>query len=107
MRFPTRYSVRTDALPEDLVASICDIDLSILGRPRKEYLCYMKAIRMEFEDIPEKDYAKGRSRILSGFLTKASQDRLFTTPWFRQRDYNAQAVENLTMEMTALRCLIA
>jgi predicted metal-dependent HD superfamily phosphohydrolase len=51
-------------------ALICDIDLSILGRPPAEYAAYAAAIRLEYAWVPPPQYAEGRSRVLGGFLKR-------------------------------------
>ncbi|OYV05504.1 MAG: N-methyl-D-aspartate receptor NMDAR2C subunit, partial [Verrucomicrobiales bacterium VVV1] len=74
---------------------IVDIDLSILGRSEPDYDRYAAAIRSEYGWVLDGDYAKGRSRVLSGFLDRAS---IYSTQPFRDR-YETQARLNLQREL--------
>ena len=78
---------------------IIDIDLSILGQPPGVYDIYEAAIRAEYSQVPFADYAVGRSRILAGFLNRS---RIYFTGRFEAK-YGAQAKENLTRALAALR----
>jgi predicted metal-dependent HD superfamily phosphohydrolase len=80
-----------------------DVDLSMLGRPPKEYAQYATAVRKEYADIPDAVFSEARARILAVFLDMASRDELFTSNWFRERSYNRQASENLASEISSLR----
>jgi predicted metal-dependent HD superfamily phosphohydrolase len=77
---------------------ICDIDLSILGRPPAEYAAYAAAIRLEYAWVPPPQYAEGRSRVLGGFLKR---EALFHHMEFQQR-FDAPAKVNLTWELCEL-----
>jgi predicted metal-dependent HD superfamily phosphohydrolase len=79
-------------------ALICDIDLSILGRPPAEYAAYAAAIRLEYAWVPPLQYAEGRSRLLGGFLKRSA---LFNYQVFQQR-FDAVAKANLTWELSEL-----
>ena len=79
-------------------ALICDIDLSILGRPPAEYAAYAAAIRLEYAWVPPPQYAEGRSRVLGGFLKRPV---LFNHRVFQQR-FDAAAKANLTWELGEL-----
>jgi predicted metal-dependent HD superfamily phosphohydrolase len=83
-------------------ALICDIDLSILGRPPAEYAAYAAAIRQEYAWVPPRQYAEGRSRVLHGFLDRPA---LFTRAEFQQR-FGAQASANLSSEIRELAALL-
>ena len=87
----------TFALSAD-AALICDIDLSILGRPPAQYAAYAEAIRLEYAWVPPPQYAEGRSRVLGGFLERP---QIFTHREFRQR-FGAQAKVNLAWELREL-----
>jgi predicted metal-dependent HD superfamily phosphohydrolase len=87
----------THALSAD-AALICDIDLSILGRPPAEYAAYAAAIRLEYAWVPPPQYAEGRSRVLGGFLKR---EALFHHMEFQQR-FDAPAKVNLTWELREL-----
>lgn len=77
---------------------ICDIDLSILGRDRREFDAYQRRIREEYAWVPEVQYRDGRARILSGFLTRR---RIYLTDRFHDR-YEAPARANLQRALARL-----
>jgi predicted metal-dependent HD superfamily phosphohydrolase len=79
-------------------ALICDIDLSILGRPSAEYAGYAAAIQQEYAWVPPPRFAKGRSRVLESFLERPA---LFNHVKFQQR-FGTQARANLTWEIREL-----
>lgn len=98
----TRYAVALAEDPDPLALWIRDIDLSILGRPGKEYARYAAAVREEYADVPDATFSEARSKVLSGFLEAASKETLFTSDGFRVRQYNPQAAENLASEIRSL-----
>lgn len=77
---------------------IVDIDLSILGRSAPDYDRYASAIRREYAWVHDDDYAKGRGRVLSGFLQRA---RIYSSQPFHDR-YETQARLNLQRELDSL-----
>ena len=87
------------APPQDPVGElVCDVDLSILGRPAEEFDEYERRIREEYRQVPEPLYRAGRARVLGTFL---SRDPLFRTEHFRRR-YEAAARDNLRRSLAAL-----
>ena len=85
--------------PEDPVgALVCDVDLSILGRPADEFAEYEKRIRDEYRQVPEPLYRAGRSRVLAHLLAR---DPLFLTRHFRSR-FEAPARRNLARALREL-----
>lgn len=77
---------------------ICDIDLSILGRPVEVFDAYERRVRSEYRWVSEEVFRDGRTRILEGFLRRAP---LFQTDAFRRR-FEASARANLRRALAAL-----
>ena len=77
---------------------ICDVDLSILGRPTPEYEEYERRIRAEYAGVPEALFRPGRRSVLSRLLAR---DPLFRTAHFQTR-YEAQARRNLQRSLDGL-----
>jgi predicted metal-dependent HD superfamily phosphohydrolase len=77
---------------------VCDVDLSILGRPPEEFARYELGIREEYRHVPEPLYRAGRARVLSALLSRTP---LFRTEYFRGR-YEGQARLNLRHSLQAL-----
>jgi predicted metal-dependent HD superfamily phosphohydrolase len=77
---------------------MCDIDLSILGRPVELFDSYDRRVRTEYAWVPEPVYRAGRARVLGDL---ARRDPLFQTPAFRQR-FESQARRNLRRALAAL-----
>jgi predicted metal-dependent HD superfamily phosphohydrolase len=77
---------------------MCDIDLSILGRPSPEFDAYEQRVRAEYAWVPEAVYRLGRRRVLSAFLKRKP---LFQTEPFRQR-FESSAHANLQRALAAL-----
>jgi predicted metal-dependent HD superfamily phosphohydrolase len=87
------------APPEDPVGElVCDVDLSILGRPAGEFAEYERRIREEYWQIPDPSYRAGRALVLAKLL---SRDPLFRTNYFRRR-YEDSARHNLRRLLDSL-----
>ena len=90
---------RHRARPEDAEGRlVCDIDLSILGRPADEFDRYDGEIRTEYQWVPETHYRRERAVVLRGFLER---ERLYLTPYFRER-YEQPARANLRRAIARL-----
>lgn len=76
---------------DPLGALVCDVDLSILGRPPEEFEEYERRIREEYRQVPDSLWRSGRARVVASFL---SRDPLFRTDHFR-RHYESSARRNL------------
>jgi predicted metal-dependent HD superfamily phosphohydrolase len=77
---------------------MCDIDLSILGRPVELFDSYDRRVRAEYAWVPEPAYRQGRARVLEELLRR---DPLFQTPAFRRR-FEAPARANLRRALAVL-----
>jgi predicted metal-dependent HD superfamily phosphohydrolase len=78
--------------PADPLGSlVCDVDLSILGRPSEEFEEYERRIREEYRQVPDSLWRSGRARVVASLL---SRDPLFRTDHFRQH-YESSARRNL------------
>ena len=92
-------ATRHVAIPIDAGAALlCDIDLSILGRPPDAFAEFERRIQREYAWVPEPMYRSARSEILRGFLGRRS---IYQTDEFRGR-YEGQARQNLDRLITQL-----
>jgi predicted metal-dependent HD superfamily phosphohydrolase len=79
-------------------ALVCDVDLSILGRPAEEFAEYERRIRVEYGSVPDQLYRQGRAAVLQRLLAR---DRLYRTAHFSDR-YEAAARRNLMRSLETL-----
>jgi len=77
---------------------LCDIDLSILGKPPNIFNRYEEQIRKEYELVTEEKFVAGRKAILESFLNRSS---IYQTEFFK-RKYEYQAQENLKRSIKKL-----
>jgi predicted metal-dependent HD superfamily phosphohydrolase len=84
--------------PDEAGRLLCDIDLSILGRPAEVFEAYQRRIRAEYAWVPDAAYRQGRSRILANLL---GRDPLFQTEPYRRR-FEATARANLRRALAEL-----
>lgn len=91
----TKHSAPPVTLSEKILV---DIDLSILGQNRLGFGEYERQIRSEYSWVPEDAFAKGRSAILSSFL---SRPRIYSTDFFYGK-YEKTARENLARSISQL-----
>ena len=82
-------------------ALVLDVDLSILGADAAKFDDYDRAIRVEYEWVPEADYRKGRAGILRSFLER---ERIYHTAFFRRR-YEKAARANLQRALDRLHAM--
>jgi predicted metal-dependent HD superfamily phosphohydrolase len=79
-------------------ALVCDVDLSILGRPPAEFAEYERRIRAEYQRVPEPLYRSGRASVLAGLLAR---EPLYRTDHFRAL-YEVAARRNLSRSVAEL-----
>ncbi len=79
-------------------ALFLDMDMSILGVPRDDYLQYAEKIRKEYFFVPEELYKTGRCKILAGFLER--RRIYFSSFYFEKLEGPARA--NIAHEMRSL-----
>lgn len=93
------HLTRTHEAGSDVDAALlCDIDLSILGRPPAVFNAYDRAIRQEYAWVPDREYQQGRSRVLRQFLAR---EQIFQLPVFNDL-FEAQARRNLSAALLLL-----
>lgn len=86
---------------EDLAgdtALVVDIDLSILGASPDVYAQFERAIRREYWWVPRGRYVAGRSKVLAGFLGRAT---IYQHDSFYEK-FEAQARANLAGALSQL-----
>lgn len=78
---------------------LLDLDLSILGRNAVEFDQYDRAIRVEYEWVPDELYRQGRAKVLSTFLER---EKIFKTRYFHDK-YEETARKNITRAIQRLK----
>jgi predicted metal-dependent HD superfamily phosphohydrolase len=79
-------------------ALFLDMDLAILGSPAEEFAAYERAVRREYDWVPEKEWLVGRSQVLRNFLARPF---IYASPQF-QRSHEAAARSNLKRSLALL-----
>jgi predicted metal-dependent HD superfamily phosphohydrolase len=82
----------------DDCALFLDMDLAILGSPAAEFAAYERAVRREYDWVPEKEWLAGRSQVLRNFLARPF---IYASPQFR-RSHEAAARLNLRRSLSLL-----
>ncbi len=77
---------------------LCDADLGILAAGASRYAAYTAGVRREYAQVPDADFAAGRSAVLRDLLAKPT---LFHTARARER-WEARARTNVEREVEAL-----
>lgn len=91
----TKHTVAAQGAAAELIV---DIDLSFLGDAPAQFAEHNRAIRYEYQWVPEAEYRRGRSQILAGFLARPT---IYHTPLFYTR-FEEQARCNLAGEIARL-----
>lgn len=83
------------------LALFLDVDLIVLGAPRKFYERYMDGVRDEYlsNDFDPSDYNKGRYNFLDNLL---KLDNIFHTQEVRNSHWARNAIENIKYEMNLI-----
>lgn len=74
---------------------LSDIDLSIFGKPRSEFLKYEEDIRKEYGWVDDDTYKKERLKVLTFFIGRLDNGRIYQTSHFENK-YGENARENIT-----------
>jgi predicted metal-dependent HD superfamily phosphohydrolase len=92
-------ATRHTAAPKTADAAVVvDVDLAILGKPAADFEAYERAIRREYEHVPEPAYRAARAGVLRQFL---SRPQIYATAHFAER-YEMAARQNLGQSIAAL-----
>jgi predicted metal-dependent HD superfamily phosphohydrolase len=87
------------AAPDDAPGQLLlDADLAVLGAEETDYDAYARAIRREYDWVPEEAYREGRRRVLESFL---GRPHIYFTPALAAR-IEGQARRNLRRETASL-----
>ena len=81
------------------VRVLIDVDLSSLGKPWSEFREDSRAVREEYNHVPEAVFREKRAEILQGFLDRP---RIYFTDYFYEKN-EAQARENLKRAIEELK----
>jgi predicted metal-dependent HD superfamily phosphohydrolase len=82
----------------DDCALFLDMDLAILASPAEAFAAYERAVRREYDWVPETQWRAGRSQVLRNFLTRPF---IYASPQF-QRSHEAAARSNLKRSLALL-----
>eukprot|EP00127_Corallochytrium_limacisporum_P000183 Clim_evm44s6 gene=Clim_evmTU44s6 len=75
-----------------------DIDMAVLGKPKRRYMQYASQVREEYKHVPHDHYCLARSRLLRDFLGQAN---IYATMDFRM-DLESRARANIETELAML-----
>jgi predicted metal-dependent HD superfamily phosphohydrolase len=82
--------------------ALCDADLAILASPADRYAEYARDVRREYAQVPDADFARGRSAVLADLLAKQA---LFQTARGFEL-WEVAARRNVAAELARLAALI-
>ena len=94
-----RVTETHDPSEDDIAAqALCDADLAILASEPPRYDEYVAGVRRDYATVSDRDFAAGRATVLRDL---AGRDRLFHTPYARER-WEPAARVNLASELAGL-----
>ncbi len=82
-----------------ILAAFTDADLWILAAPEERFDAYCAQVREEYAEVPDADYARGRTAILRPFLDRPE---IYATAHART-EWTPRARANLERELSRLR----
>jgi predicted metal-dependent HD superfamily phosphohydrolase len=94
----TRHSLPPRQHDDPDLNLLLDLDLSILASSPDRYRAYARAIRKEYQAVPQDIFAAGRRQMLEGFLARK---QIYLTEQFRAL-FEAPARANLIAELKEL-----
>ena len=95
-----RITLHHDPAPGDADGAVlCDADLAILAADADRYARYVKAVRAEYQHVPEPMFRSGRAMVLKAL---EAMPRLYRTAAARQR-WEGAARANLARELDELQ----
>ncbi len=90
-------STKHNKQPQDFAGkTIIDLDLSILGQPKKIFDLYELNIRKEYLWVPEEIFKIERMKVLKSFLNRTN---IYCTDYFRDK-YEEQAKSNIQRSLS-------
>ncbi|WP_329117802.1 HD domain-containing protein [Streptomyces sp. NBC_01353] len=95
-----RLTITHDPAEGDVNGEVlCDADLAILATDEDTYGGYVRAVREEYDFVPEDAFRQGRAAVLGQLL---ALPRLFRTP-YGAAAWESRARRNLERELASLR----
>ncbi|MFT5643112.1 MAG: pantetheine-phosphate adenylyltransferase [Janthinobacterium sp.] len=91
-----------DVIDHPLSRVMQSVDLAILGQDDEVYLTYTRAIRAEYEHVPDLLFWPQRQQALRQLRDQAQCGAMFGDPYFADQ-YNDKAIDNLTREIDVLQ----
>ncbi|HXA46239.1 MAG TPA: pantetheine-phosphate adenylyltransferase [Burkholderiaceae bacterium] len=92
---------QASAISHPLKHVMLGVDLAILGQDEDVYDTYARAIRREYQHVPEQEYKTNRRNALIHLCDKAKAGLLYGDAYFAEQ-YGAAAISNMTREIETL-----
>ncbi len=94
-----RLTATHDPAPGDAAGeALTDADLAILASDGARYAAYVEGVRREYAHVSDRDFARGRARLLEALLVR---EHLFCTAHARAR-WEGAARDNIATELARL-----